>query len=125
MRNFKKLATFTYPSDLAVARSLLESMNIECYVKDELTVQVHNFYSNAIGGITLEIPENKYETAKNLLMESGFKSDLIEIGSNSIKIEEEGGFNPFKILKFSIQFIVTSAIILIIIVLILVVFYDK
>ena len=78
MKDFQHIATFTYPADLLVVRSLLESMNIACMVKNELTVQVHNFYSNAIGGITLAVEAENYDTAKNLLLESGFEAYLVD-----------------------------------------------
>lgn len=61
--------TYTLPHELAIHRSKLESMGIECFVKDELTVQVHNFYSNAIGGIKLQVKEVDFEAAKDILEE--------------------------------------------------------
>ena len=58
--------------ELAVARSWLESEGVECYVKDELTVQVNPFYSNAIGGVKLQVREEDAERAIQLLKEGGF-----------------------------------------------------
>ena len=76
MINYTVIATYTYPSELIVVRSLLESNGIECYVRDELTVQVHNFYSNAIGGIRMEIPNDQIDLAKQLMIENGFQNYL-------------------------------------------------
>lgn len=53
------VATYTYPHEMAISKSKLEAYGIECFVRDELTVQVNNFYSNAIGGVKLEVKENE------------------------------------------------------------------
>jgi len=126
MKDFQHIATFSYPSDLTIAKSLLESRDIECYVKDELTIQVHNFVSNAIGGITLEIPKDKYASARSLLIESGFENDLIEPANTIIEQNEEvGAFSFLKILKFLIPVIVIAGLVLILIILVMVIFYDE
>ena len=75
MNHFQTVAVFTYPTDLFVAKSFLESQEIECFVRDEMTIQVHNFYSNAIGGIKLEVVEKDYEKARELLIQNGFIND--------------------------------------------------
>ena len=40
--------TFTYPHEAHLAKNYLESEGIETEIRDELTAQVNNFYSNAI-----------------------------------------------------------------------------
>lgn len=77
MQDYETIATFTYPGELAVVRSFLESHDIACYVRDELTVQVHNFYSNAIGNIRLEVPTAQKDTALSLLREHGFEQHIL------------------------------------------------
>ena len=70
--------TVTYPHELAIIRGRLESEGIECFVQDELTVQVNPFYSNAIGGIKLQVRESNYDKAVEILehdFSSCFKSD--------------------------------------------------
>ena len=67
MNDFVTIATFTFPGELAIIRARLESEGIECRTKDELTVQVHNFYSNAIGGVKLQVrPQDMQKTAEIL-----------------------------------------------------------
>jgi len=39
---------------------------------DENTTQIHNFYSNAIGGIKLQVSEADYDKAYSILHEGGF-----------------------------------------------------
>lgn len=77
MHDYQTVAVFTYPSELAPARAFLESEGITTYVRDELTVQVHNFYSNAIGGIRLEVPGNELDRASELLLAHGFGDHLV------------------------------------------------
>lgn len=72
MPTFQTVATFTFPSEMHSARALLETHGIECFAKDELTAQVHNFYSQAIGGVKLQVREKDTAQARALLIESGY-----------------------------------------------------
>jgi len=74
MESFVIVATFNLPQDLAIIRSRLESEGIECFVQDELTAQVNNFYSAAIGGIKLQVKEQDVEAARLILIEAGIIS---------------------------------------------------
>jgi hypothetical protein len=38
-----------------MAKNYYESAGIDTFLRDELTAQVDNFYSNAIGGVKLQI----------------------------------------------------------------------
>lgn len=69
---FVTVKTFTFPHEAAVIRALLESEEIECFLKDELTVQMNHFNSNAIGGVKLQVREADYFRALELLKEGGF-----------------------------------------------------
>lgn len=70
--NLITIMTFSYAHELAIIRGRLESDGIECFVKDELTAQVNPFYSNAIGGIKLQVRESDLEMALAILKESGY-----------------------------------------------------
>ncbi len=72
MKDFVILTSFTEPSQMAIARSLLESQGIECQTVDEFTVQTYNFISNAIGGIKILVHQSDLQVAKDLLVEAGF-----------------------------------------------------
>jgi hypothetical protein len=61
----------TYPADAYVIKPVLENEGFEVFLKDELTVQVDNFMSNAIGGIKIQVPKNKAKEAYNFLIEKG------------------------------------------------------
>ena len=64
--------TFTFPHDAHLAKAKLESEGVEVFIKDEMTVQVHNFYSNAIGGVKLQVRSADLDNAQHILVESGY-----------------------------------------------------
>ncbi|MCB9252326.1 MAG: DUF2007 domain-containing protein [Flavobacteriales bacterium] len=72
--------TFTYPHELMVVKGKLISENIECFVMDELTAQVNPIYSNAIGGIKLQVMPEDVEKAMEILREAGLpvRKDISE-----------------------------------------------
>lgn len=72
MTDWRILNTFIYPHDAHMAKGYLESNGIEVVLKDELTVQVYNFYSNAIGGVKILIREVEYDRGVEVLKQGGF-----------------------------------------------------
>ncbi len=72
MSNWVTVLTVSYPQQLWIIRTKLESEGIECFIKDELTVQSYSLYSNAIGGVKLQVLEEDVEGARGILMESGY-----------------------------------------------------
>ena len=69
---FVTVLTVTFPHEVAVIRGRLEAEGIACFVKDELTVQVNPFYSNAIGGVKLQVLESDLNQAVEILKETGY-----------------------------------------------------
>jgi|JI6StandDraft_1071083.scaffolds.fasta_scaffold201290_1 hypothetical protein len=69
------ILTFTYSHEMVMARALLESHEIECSIQDELTTQVVPFYSNAIGGIKLQVQEGDLQKAIRLLIDAGYMDE--------------------------------------------------
>jgi hypothetical protein len=55
MEELITIKTYTYPHEVYVERGKLESEGIQTFLKDEATVQVYNFYSNAVGGVKLQV----------------------------------------------------------------------
>ena len=84
MDNFKTILTFTFPQDAYLAKAFLESEGIETFLKDELTVQVHPFYSNAIGGVKLQVKESEFENGLVVLKNGGY---INSEATEEIKIE--------------------------------------
>jgi hypothetical protein len=83
--NWLVILTFTYPHEAHMAKVYLESEGIETQIRDELTAQVNNFYSNAIGGVKLLVKESDLADGVELLKKGGFiaesdnRGDKIEI----------------------------------------------
>lgn len=71
-KHFITIATFVFPSEMFIARSKLESEGIQCRVLDELTIQSHNFISQAVGGIKLQVESDDILRANSLMLEGGF-----------------------------------------------------
>ena len=66
------IVTFTYPHEAHLAKGLLEAEGFEVQIKDEITAQVNNFLSTAIGGVKLLVPETDAERAYMALKEAGY-----------------------------------------------------
>lgn len=85
------IRAFTFPAEAHVAKSYLESYGIETYLQDEMTVQVHNFYSNAIGGVKLLVKESDCEQGIQLLKDGGFINDAEDNAINKIAVVNTEG----------------------------------
>jgi hypothetical protein len=72
LEQYITIRTFTYPQDAFIIKGRLEADGIECFLKDEMTVQVDNFYTNALGGVKLQVREGDRERAEELLTEAGY-----------------------------------------------------
>lgn len=83
MENWRIIITFTYPHEAHMAKTLLESEGIKTIIQDELTAQVNNFYSNAIGGVKVLVSENDYDRGIEILIKGGY------IDSSDIKKKTE------------------------------------
>ena len=80
---FVTVLTVTYPHEVAIIRSRFESEGITCFVQDELTVQINPFYSNAIGGVKLQVLSWDLSRAFEILKEVGYLN-----GENSAPFNE-------------------------------------
>ncbi|MCD4730588.1 MAG: DUF2007 domain-containing protein [Bacteroidales bacterium] len=86
MDNWITIISFTYPHEAHMAKAKLESEGIETIIQDELTAQVNNFYSNAIGGVKLLVKESDARRANEILKESKV---IIHDKDNETESEEE------------------------------------
>ena len=86
--NFITVLTVTYAHEVAVIRGRLESEGITCFAQDELTVQVNPFYSNAIGGVKLQVLSRDLNRAIEILKEVGYNK-----GENSTPSNESSYMN--------------------------------
>lgn len=72
MSTWKEAISVTLPTEAHMIQGYLASEGIENILKDELTTQVNNFYSNALGGVKVMVREDEYETALQLLEKGGY-----------------------------------------------------
>jgi len=70
MDDLVTLRTFNSSIDFEMVKSYLESFEIECYGKDELSNCT--YVNNANGGIKLEVRSEHAEEAIKLLMDGGY-----------------------------------------------------
>ena len=63
------IATFSFPHEAQFARMRLEAMDIPSFIADEHTVSVNWLYSDAIGGIRLQVPAAFAAQARDVLDE--------------------------------------------------------
>ena len=86
---FITVLTVIYPSEMAIARSRLESEGITCFIKDELMTQIAPIYSNAIGGAQLQVKESDLKKAVEILKESGYlKEEDIQLPKELIRLNK-------------------------------------
>lgn len=83
MNQFVTIRTFSYPHEAHIVMGKLESEGIEVFLKDELTVQVNNFYSNAVGGVKLQVQPKDVERAMTIINNQKKEPDKIVILSKN------------------------------------------
>jgi len=104
--------TFTYPTELAVLRLRLEAEGIECRVLDELTVQVYSLYSNAIGGIKLQVKESDVPKTIEILKEGGYIIDQdLQPSKSFLKLDNATSKLPLlKSVTIELRLIIIAAV---------------
>lgn len=86
--------SFYLPQDAYMARNLLESENIEVFLQNELTIQENNLYSNAVGGVNLQVMNTDAEKAVKLLTEGGYiKPDALQEDEAVQEISPDAGMD--------------------------------
>lgn len=76
------IATYSFPHEAHLAISRLDAVGIPAYIADEHTITMQWLYSNALGGVKVQVAAEFVEQAKAILQE-----DL------SYLLEEEFGKN--------------------------------
>ena len=69
---------FRDPSEAMVAKSVLDSAGIECFLRDENTVRLDWGISNMIGGIRLQVAPEDVDAAEDLLSQPIPESFAVE-----------------------------------------------
>jgi len=63
----KTIATFSLPEEAHLLRTRLESVGIPAFVQDEHFVQLDWLYSNAIGGVRVQVADEDLEATREFL----------------------------------------------------------
>lgn len=89
MNKLITIATFNYGHELQVLKTILESEGIECFTKDENTINTDPLVTFAIGGVKLLVEKDnlrqalvikeKYEYRKEGLDESEIDGEYLEL----------------------------------------------
>ena len=61
------IATYTKMEDAHLAASKLQGSGVEAWLRDEATANLYWLYSNAIGGVKVEVTEKDVERAREVL----------------------------------------------------------
>ena len=73
MDNLIKLATFNYPYEMDIARTMLESEGISCFLRDDNMSYAIN--SIVEGGIKLYVADEDFERASELISRHAIELD--------------------------------------------------
>ncbi|MGZ3929371.1 MAG: putative signal transducing protein [Mucilaginibacter sp.] len=95
MDTFVTVLTVQYPQQLWIIKGRLESEGIQCFLKDELTVQAYNLYSNAVGGVKLQVLQADVEKASAILKELGYIKDEPVVADLLTRINSKTSKLPF------------------------------
>lgn len=75
------IARYSFPHEAHIAKAKLESVEIPAFIADEHTINMQWLYSNAMGGVRLQVPREYVAEAQSTLNEDF--SESIEIGQES------------------------------------------
>lgn len=51
------IATFSFPHEARIAKARLDALGIPSFIADEHTINMQWLYSNALGGVRLQVPQ--------------------------------------------------------------------
>lgn len=85
------IATYRDPTMAHLAKSNLESAGIPSFIRDEHIVSTQWLFSNAVGGVKLEVPALHAEEALELLNteQPGNKSNTLDINETEQTLEDQ------------------------------------
>ena len=80
------IATFSQAIEAHVSKTKLQSEGIECFIADENIVNMNWFYSNAVGGVKLQVKEADVKRSIEILRQ---KPISVDFGTDEAEEEEE------------------------------------
>ncbi len=76
MKHFKTIAIFSYPAEYAVLQLLFDQAEIRYIFQNETMISVFPFYSNAVGGIRLQVHIEDIAEAEEIIKNLDHPSNL-------------------------------------------------
>ncbi|MFQ5482880.1 MAG: DUF2007 domain-containing protein [Nitrospinaceae bacterium] len=67
--NLVTAATFSQPYEAHLAQQRLQEAGIPAFIVNEHTISINWLYSNALGGVQVQVPEDRVQEARGLLAE--------------------------------------------------------
>ena len=89
----KTVAQFSFPYEAQIAWAKLDSEGIPAFIADEHTINANWLYSNALGGVRLQVPEALVEAASGILAQEYASHLENEQGYDSLMCSKCGGLN--------------------------------
>lgn len=76
MMELVTIAQYSFAHEARIAKSTLEAADIPAYIRDENLVQANWMFSNALGGVKLQVAKDDVEAAMEIL--AADYSDVLE-----------------------------------------------
>jgi hypothetical protein len=95
------IASYSFPYEAQIAKAKLDSECIPAFIADEHTINMQWLFSNALGGIRLQVPEVFVQQAIELLAEDFSEDVHLEQGGDTISCSVCGCLNmePYQVGK--------------------------
>lgn len=61
------IASFNMPYQAHLAKTRLEAADIPVFIRDEHTISINQLYSPALGGVKVQVPEDRLKEARDIL----------------------------------------------------------
>lgn len=71
------VSRYTFPYEAQIAWSKLDAAGIPAYIGDEHTINMDWLYSNALGGVRVQVP-GQFEQAAREILTTNLESELLE-----------------------------------------------
>ena len=79
MKDFITIATFTFPADIVVLKSILDAEGIAYFFRHETAISIDPLASIAYGGIHLKVHPNDAEIVLKIIEDLNEKTNLRKI----------------------------------------------
>ncbi len=112
MNTFKTVAVYAYPADAAVMKAKLESEGVHVLLRDEFTVGVDPFATQAIGGVKMDVHKEDYVKALGIIEMhsdgSGLTYNMVCPKCGKRKVCEQQDINSARNFKERLRAVVLS-----------------